>query len=160
MYIIYGERYELSPNPAIKNTTHSLFLNRNMAVRTAVFINEIRSTTLLLGSFEDLKKLAGYANDFKTAICWNCKPAPTCACSSCATFKAHLCRAYHNNKKNKHITAEEALEEFCLRLIFEVLFGFLPFQALHKRLWKKAHQQNGHLLRLNILRAKARATWI
>jgi hypothetical protein len=84
----------------------------------------------------------------------------TCSCSSCASLKAHVCKTYHNNKKNRLITSKEAQEEFCLRLLFEVVFGYLPMEAVRPKIWRRMHVEDGHLKRLCILKGIAKSAWI
>jgi len=110
-------------------------------------IKALKARIMMLKSVRELEMmLDGLIDEKMHKVCWMKRNSPYCTCGGCCKVASAMVDEYHGYR-------DDAGMELCLRLVYEVLYGYRRVRDVRRVLL--GNSSDGHEKRLKVLYNRA-----
>lgn len=123
-----------------------IFLQNIIQVLT-MELKTLKARIMMLKSVRELEMmLDGLIDEKMHKVCWMKRDSPYCTCRGCCKVASAMVDVYHGYR-------DDAGMELCLRLVYEVLYGYRRVRDVRRVFF--GNSSDGHEKRLKVLYCRA-----
>jgi hypothetical protein len=116
-------------------------------IKKTMEIKTLKARIMMLKSVRELEMmLDGLIDEKMTKVCWMNRNSPYCTCGGCCKVASAMVDGYHGY-------CDDAGMELCLRLVYEVLYGYRTVGDVKRVFF--GNSSDGHEKRLKVLYSRA-----